>query len=152
MAHFTREGIATVNAIVDYQRNIQPPECGVQRSQRILGAFQGSPDGKAGNFYGQSHHSRCEGFGSLQYETSLPRSLKREALKKTASDARARAEVQAAEPGASLGNVTRISELSTGHAPLARGIMTAESTGGGTPVMSGELTVTAQAEVVFELK
>jgi uncharacterized protein YggE len=144
---------STVNAIVDYQRNIQPPPIvGYNGVNEFSVLFKGPLMEKVGTFMDKAIAAGATGFGGLQYETSIQRSLEREALKKAASDARARAEVLATELGASLGKAIKVSELSVGPAPLSRGIMMAEGSSAGAPIMSGELTVTAQAEVVFELK
>jgi uncharacterized protein YggE len=144
---------ATVTAIVDYQRNIQPPPIiGYSGINEFSVVFKGQLMDKVGDFMDKAIAAGVTGFGSLQYEASKQRDLEREALTKAAADARARAQVLAQELGVSLGKVTRIAELSMGAAPLARGIMMAESATTGTPIMTGELTINAQVEVTFELK
>ena len=80
------------------------------------------------------------GFGGLQYVASRQRELEREALKKAALDARARAEVLAKELGAILGKVLSVSELMGGSASAPRGVMMADAAAAGAPVMTGEPT------------
>ena len=144
---------STVSPVLDYQRNIHPPPIvGYTGINEFSVMFRGERMEKAGTFMDKAVAAGATGFGGLQYEASAQRSLEREALKKAAADARARAEVLAAELGASLGKVISVKELSTGAAPLARSMMMAESAGTGAPIMTGELTVAAQVEVMFELK
>ena len=144
---------STVSPVLDYQRNIQPPPIiGYTGINEFSVVFKGTLMEKVGAFMDKAIAAGATGFGGLQYEASTQRSLEREALKKAATDARARAEVLATELEASLGKVIKVTELSTGAAPLARGVMMAETTGTGAPIMTGELTVTAQVEVMFELK
>jgi uncharacterized protein len=143
----------TVSPIIDYQRNVQPPPIvGYTGSNDFSIVFKGKVMERAGDFMDKAVAAGATGFGGLAYEASAQRALERDALKRAATDAQASAEVLAKELGSTLGRVMSVSESVSGPMPMARGVMMAASADGGAPVMSGELTINAQVEVVFELK
>lgn len=96
--------------------------------------------------------SGATSFGGLTYENSKQRELERDALKKAANDAQARAEVLAKELGVALGKVLSISESVSTPFPMGRMAMVEAMAPSAAPVMTGELTISAQTDVIFELK
>lgn len=143
----------SVAPVYDYEKRIQPPPIiGYTGTNEFSVAFKGKLMEKLGEFLDKSVAAGASSFSNLMYESSRQREQEREALKKAALDAQARAEVLARELGATLGKVWTISESVTGGPwPLARGVMT-DAASTGAPVLTGELTITAQVEVVFELR
>jgi uncharacterized protein YggE len=144
----------SVAPILDYQRNIQPPPIvGYAGTNDFSVLFKGKLMGSVGDFMDKAVSAGATSFGGLVYESSRQRELERDALAKAAADARARAAVLAKELGTSLGNVMTISEsvATPGPAYTLRGGM-AEAMTAAAPVMTGELTINATADVVFELK
>jgi uncharacterized protein YggE len=143
----------TVNPIVDYQRNIQPPPIvGYTGINDFNVVFKGKLMDRVGEFMDKAVTAGASGFGSLMYENSKQRELEREAMKKAAADAQARAVVLAMELGANVGKIMTISESYYGPIPMGRASAMVESATVSTPVMTGELTISAQVETVFELK
>lgn len=143
----------SVAPILDYQRNIQPPPIiGYSGTNDFSILFKGKFMDKVGEFMDKAVAAGATSFGGLQYETSRQRELERDALLSAAQDARARATVLAKELNADLGEVVGITESGAGPAPVARGIMMSETAVAGAPVMTGELTISVQVTVVFELK
>lgn len=142
----------TVSAILDYQRNIQPPPIiGYSGVNEFTVLFKGKLMDKVGEFLDKAVTLGVSSFSGLMYESSKQRELERDALRKAAADAQARAEVLAKELGAALGRVMNISESVSSPAPMMRAtMMDAASTAA--PVMTGELAINAQVAVSFELK
>ena len=141
----------TVSPILDYQRNIQPPPIvGYTGTNEFSVVFRGKTMEKVGDFMDKAVAAGASSFGGLNYEASKQRELERDALKKAAADAQARAEVLAKELGATLGKVMNISETVGGPMP-SRGIMS-DAMSSSAPIMTGELAINAQIDVVFELK
>lgn len=142
----------TVSAILDYQRNIQPPPViGYSGVNDFTVLFKGNLMDKVGEFLDKAVALGVTGFGGLMYESSKQRELERDALKKAAADAQARAEVLAKELGATLGKVMTVSESVTAPGPMMRGAMM-DASAAAAPVMTGELAINAQVTVKFELK
>ena len=144
----------SVSPILDYQRNIQPPPIvGYAGTNDFSVLFKGKLMEKVGDFMDKAVSAGATSFGGLMYESSRQRELERDALKKAATDARARAAVLANELGASLGKVMSISESVASPGPVynVRTAMTDAMTSAA-PVMTGELTINTTADVVFELK
>lgn len=143
----------TVSPILDYQRNIQPPPIvGYSGTNEFSVVFKGEMMKKVGEFMDKAVSVGASSFGGLFYEASRQRELERDALKKAADDAQARADVLAKQLGATLGKVMNISESVSGPGPIGRGIMATDVAGTSAPIMTGELAITAQVDVVFELK
>lgn len=143
----------TVTAILDYEKRIQPPPIvGYTGSNDFSVLFKGKLMEKVGEFLDKAVTAGASSFSGLMYEASNSRELEREALKKAALDAKARAEVLAKELGVSVGQVLSISESVTTPVPFQRGMMAMTDASSSAPVMSGELTITATTSVVFELK
>lgn len=144
----------SVAPILDYQRNIQPPPIvGYAGTNDFSILFKGKLMEKVGEFMDRAVSAGATSFGGLAYESSRQRELERDALTKAAADARARATVLARELGASLGDVLSIAESVAGPGPVynTRTTMT-DAIASAAPVMTGELTISATADVVFELK
>lgn len=145
----------TVTPTYDYSRQIQPPPIvGYNGVNEFSVLFKGRLMEKVGEFMDRAVEAGASTFGGLQYESSKSRELEREALQKAADDAKARAEVLARQLGATVGSVVTVREATTGSGPgpiLMRQSFGAE-TAQAAPVMSGEVSVTAQIEVMFELK
>jgi len=142
----------TVSAILDYQRNVQPPPIiGYSGVNEFTVAFKGKLMDKVGEFLDKAVAVGVTSFSGLMYESSRQRELERDALKKAAADAQARAEVLAKELGATLGKVMTISESVTSPSPILRGAMM-DAASAAAPVMTGELAINAQVSVTFELK
>ncbi len=145
----------TVTPTYDYSRQIQPPPIvGYNGVNEFSVLFKGKLMEKVGEFMDKSVEAGASNFGGLQYESSKSRELQREALQKAADDAKARAEVLARQLGATVGTVLTIRESTIAGGPgpvMMRQSFGAESVQAA-PVMSGEVSVSAQVEVVFELK
>ncbi len=142
----------TVAAILDYQRNIQPPPViGYSGVNEFTVLFKKAMMDKVGEFLDKAVTLGVTSFSGLMYESSKQRELERDALKKAAADAQARAEVLALQLGASLGKVISVSESVTSPAPVMRAGMM-DATTAAAPVMTGELAINAQVTVTFELK
>jgi len=142
----------TVSAILDYQRNIQPPPIiGYSGINEFTIVFKAKLMDKVGEFLDKAIALGVTSFGGLMYESSKQRELEREALKKAAADAQARAEVLAKELGTLLGRVMNISESVSSPAPIMRAAML-DAASAAAPVMTGELAINAQVSVTFELK
>lgn len=144
----------TVNPILDYQRQVQPPPIiGYSGTNEFNVVFKGKLMDRVGEFMDKAVSAGAASFGGLVYENSKQRELERDALKKAAADAKARAEVLAKELGAAVGMVVDISESVSGPLPFRGGRMDmAMATESAAPVMTGELVITADVNVVFELK
>lgn len=144
----------TVTAILDYEKRIQPPPIvGYTGANDFSVVFKGKLMDKVGEFLDKAVTAGASSFSGLVYEASNSRELEREALKKAAVDAKARADVLAKELGSAVGQVLSISESVSTPVPFQRGIMAmTDATASSAPVMSGELTITAMASVIFELK
>jgi uncharacterized protein len=142
----------TVSAILDYQRNIQPPPIiGYGGVNEFTIIFKAKLMDRVGEFLDKAVALGVTSFGGLTYESSKQRELERDALKKAAGDAQARAEVLAKELGATLGRVMTISEFVSSPTPVMRGAML-DAASAAAPVMTGELAISAQVSVTFELK
>lgn len=144
----------TVTAILDYQRQVQPPPIiGYSGTNDFNVVFKGKLMDKVGEFMDKAVTVGATSFGGLMYENSKQRDLERDALRKAATDAKARAEVLAKELGTSVGTVVNISESVSRPIPYDRGVAAMAMTDAtAAPVMTGELTITATVDVVFELK
>lgn len=142
-----------VTPVFDYSRQIQPPPIvGYTSSNDFAVLFKGKLMEKVGEFMDRAVTAGATSFGSLQFESSKQRELEREVLRNAAADARARAQVLAKELGAELGRVVSISESVGGGRPVPVYMRAAAEAAPAAPVMSGELTITANVDVVFELK
>ena len=142
----------TVTAILDYQRNIQPPPIvGYNGVNEFSVLFKGKLMDKVGEFLDKAVAGGVTSFSGLMYESSKQRELERNALKKAADDAQARAEVLAEELNATLGKVMTISESINAPSPVMRGAMV-DATAASAPVMTGQLAINAEVSVTFELK
>jgi uncharacterized protein YggE len=142
----------TVTAILDYQHNIQPPPIvGYNGVNEFSVLFKGKLVDRVGEFLDKAVASGVTSFSGLMYESSKQRELERDALKKAADDAQARAEVLAKELDATLGRVMTISESVNSPAPVMRGAMV-DAAASSAPVMTGQLTINADVSVTFELK
>jgi hypothetical protein len=142
----------TVSAILDYQRNVQPPPIiGYSGVNEFTVVFKAKLMDKVGEFLDKAVGVGVSSFSGLTYESSKQRELERDALKKAAADAQARAEVLAKELGATLGKVMNVSESVSYPAPVMRGAMM-DAVTAAAPVMTGELAINAQVSVTFELK
>lgn len=143
----------SVAPILDYQRNIQPPPIvGYTGSNDFMVLFRGKLMDRIGDFMDKAVGAGASGFGGLRYESSRQRDLERDAMKLAASDAQRRAEVLAKELGATLGKVMTINESYSVGMPMGRGVAMTDAMSSAAPVMSGELTISVNIDVVFELK
>lgn len=143
----------TVSPVLDYQRNIQPPPIvGYSGTNDFNVVFKEKLMEKVGEFMDQAVKAGASGFGGLTYENSKHRELERDALKRATADAKARAEVLAKELGAVVGKAISISESVSRALPFQRSLEAVSITDASAPVMTGELTIMANVDVVFELK
>ncbi len=142
----------SVSAVYDYEKRIQPPPIvGYTGVNEFTVLFTGKLMDRIGEFLDRAVTAGAANFGGLVYESSQQQELEREALRLAAGDARARAEVLAKELGTSIGKVLSITENINAPVPIVRsGVM--EAAAAGAPVQLGQYTVTAQAQVTFELK
>ena len=142
-----------VSPVYDYQRNIQPPPIvGYAGTSSLNILFRGTLMDKTGDFIDRAVKAGATGFGSLSFESSRVREIQRDALRKAADDARARAQVLAQQLGATLGPVTSIAESVEAPQPMYRNAAMLDAATAPAPVMSGELAVTATVHVVFALQ
>jgi uncharacterized protein YggE len=88
----------------------------------------------------------------LAFTLSDPDSLRQEARQEAVEDARNRAEALAEGAGVKLGKVIRIQESSSYYGPVYARADAAVGSGAEVPLQPGELEVTAQVEVVFEIR
>lgn len=145
----------TVTAILDYEKRVQPPPIvGYTGTNEFSMLFKEKKMDKVGEFMDRAVSAGATSFGSLQFEASTERVLERDALKKAAGDAQARAEVLAKELGAKIGRVLNASESISSPGPITMraGFAAADMSSASAPVQSGELTIKAQVNVTFELK
>jgi uncharacterized protein YggE len=143
----------SVTAILDYQKNIQPPPIiGYTGINDFTVIFKGKLMEKVGTFMDKSVAAGVSSFSGLTYESSGQRELEREALKKAADDARIRAEVLAKQLGATLGNVITVSEAVNTPSPVGIRSALMDASATAAPVMVGELAISAQISATFELK
>ena len=143
-----------VSPTYDYSKQIQPPPIvGYNSTNELTILFKTKLMDKVGEFMDKAVTAGATNFGALQYEASRQRELEREALSKAAADAKARAEVLAKELGATVGQVFTISEsVSSGGPPQVMMRSMAMDASSAAPVMSGELSIRADVNVVFELR
>lgn len=143
----------SVSPTYDYSKQIQPPPIiGYNSSNDFSVLFKGKLMEKAGEFMDKAVSAGATGFGGLQYEASRQRELERDALTKAAADARSRAEVLAKELSSKLGQVLTISESVDRPGPMPMVRMASMDASSAAPVMSGELSIRAEVNVMFELK
>jgi uncharacterized protein YggE len=144
-----------VSPTYDYSKQIQPPPIvGYNSSNDFSVLFKGKLMDKVGEFMDKAVTAGASNFGGLQYEASTQRELERDALKRAADDAKARADVLAKQLGASLGQVMTISESTSqgGPVPVMMRSAMAMDASSAAPVMQGELSIRAEVNVVFELR
>ncbi len=141
-----------VSPIYDYSKQIQPPPIlGYTASNDFAVVFKGTLMDRVGEFMDRAVTAGATNFGSLQFEHSRQRELEREALSKAAADARARAQQLARELGVTLGEVISVAETVAGRpGPVLMRAVTESAAAA--PVMSGELSIVANVDVVFALK
>ena len=144
----------SVSPTYDYSKQIQPPPIvGYNSSNDFSVLFKGKLMEKAGEFMDKAVGAGATGFGGLQYEASKQRELERDALTKAAADARSRAEVLAKELGSKLGQVLTITENISSGGPMPVMMRTASmDASSAAPVMTGELFIRAEVNVMFEMK
>jgi uncharacterized protein YggE len=107
---------------------------------------------KVGEFLDKAVALGVSSFSGLMYESSTQREQERDALAKAAADARSRADVLAKQLGATVGRAMTISESVNNPSPMVmRGAMM-DAASAAAPMMTGELAITAQVTVSFELK
>jgi uncharacterized protein YggE len=141
-----------VSPIYDYEKRTQPPPIiGYAATNDFNAVFRNAAMNRIGEFVDRAVTAGASTFGGLVYESSRERELERVALTGAAMDARARAEVLAAELGITLGEVISVTETGM-HAPSPIvHDMRVEATMAA-PVMTGEISVTANVEVVFAVQ
>ena len=145
----------TVTPIYDQGQRVQPPPIvGYTGSNSFSILFEGKLMDNVGTFLDKAVTAGASSLGALRFESSQRRLLEREALRKAASDARARAEVLAKELGGMLGQAQSVSETVFGSTRKTRESQDFEMADQSVaaPVMAGELKISAQVDVVFELK
>ena len=142
-----------VSAILDYEKRVAPPPIvGYNGTNDFSVVFRGKQMENIGGFLDRAVGAGASSFGGLMYESSKQRELERDALTKAAADARARAEMLAAELGASIARVLSISESVAAPGPVRRESFAMESGVAAAPVMAGELAISVYVDAVFELK
>lgn len=87
----------------------------------------------------------------VTFSLADPEPAKETARTRAVEDARRRAEVLAEAAGVSVGKVLSIREVSLSAPPIFRGDAMEEMATGAVPIESGELEITAQVQVVFEI-
>ncbi len=145
----------TVTPVFDYEKRVQPaPIVGYTGTNEFTVVFKEKQMDRVGEFMDKAVTAGASGFGGLSYESSTARTLEREALIRAAADAKARASVLAQELGATLGRIKSVGESVSSPSPVVRAGAFAEmrSTDVAAPVMSGELMIRAEVNVVFELQ
>lgn len=91
-------------------------------------------------------------FDGLQFTLQDPDPVEAEARRRAVADAMERAALYAEAAGVELGEVVTISEPGGGYQPPAPMMEMARSSGGGAPVSPGEITVSAQVNMVFGIE
>ncbi len=90
--------------------------------------------------------------GGVTFSIEDPKALQKQARDLAIADAREKAEQLAAGLGASLGPVRQVSEFGVSRPmPEAAKVMEMRAVGGEVPISGGELSVSVQIEVVFDL-
>lgn len=107
---------------------------------RVGGMLQAAIDAGANNV------------NSLIFTLDDPDSLRMEARVKAMEDARLRAETLAQAAGVELGKPVRIDDSSYGGGPIFARASFDEAAGGAVPVAPGEMEITAQVAVVYEIR
>jgi hypothetical protein len=142
----------TVSAILDYEKRLVPPPIiGYNGTNDFSVVFRGKQMESIGGFLDRGVAAGASSFGGLTYESSKQRELEREALRKAAADAQARASVLARELDASIVRVLSVSESLAAPGPLRREALSVESAVAA-PVLAGELAIAVYVDAVFELK
>ncbi|MCI0708127.1 MAG: SIMPL domain-containing protein [Ignavibacteriae bacterium] len=145
----------SVNPVYDYSKQNHPPKIVGYSAQNDVHIVIKKMD-DAGKILDQAVQNGATGFGPMSYDTSKRTELERDALCRAADDARVKAELLAKQLGTSLGRVMDISESSISSPPPVRPMFKtfagAVSESADVPVMSGEVEITANVQVVFELK
>jgi uncharacterized protein len=145
----------TVTPVFDYEKRVQPaPIIGYTGTNEFTVLFKEKQMERIGEFMDKAVTAGASGFGGLAYESSVARTLEREALVRAAADAKARATGLANELGVTLGRVKSVGESVSAPSPVVRAGAFTEmrSTDVAAPVMSGELMIRAEVNVVFELQ
>lgn len=141
----------TVGAIYDHEKRTQPPPIvGYTGTNEFSLLFRTGAMENVGEFLDKAVGAGASSFGGLLYESSRQREIEREALGRAAADAKARAAALAGELGATLGTVQTIAETAEGPVPVQRTAMLDAVSAA--PIQAGELGITAQVQVTFELK
>jgi uncharacterized protein YggE len=109
--------------------------------------------GKVGRVLQAGIDAGANNVSSLYFTLEDPDSLLQEARVQAVADARRRAESLVEAAGARLGRVLSIRETSPWYGPvMARAEFDKAAGAGAVPVQPGELEVTGQVEVVFEIE
>jgi hypothetical protein len=108
---------------------------------------------KIGELLQKTLAARANTVGGVTFSIEDPDALQQQARDEAIADARTKAEQLAAGLGASLGPVRQVSEFGGGR-PVAEVAKTMElraAGGGEVPISGGELSVSVQIQVVFDL-
>ena len=108
---------------------------------------------KAGELLGKVLKAGANSVNGISFSVADPTSLQKEARDKAIVDAKARAEQLAAGLGAKLGLLRQVSEFGgvIMPGPMNRGEAVGLGGGGNVPVSAGELNVTVQIQVTFDI-
>ncbi len=141
-----------VSPVYDYEKRTQPPPIiGYTAGNDFTALFKSGSMNRLGEFLDKAVGAGASNFGSLIYESSDQSGLEKKALGEAAIDARARAEVLAAQLGARVGRVLSVTETGMSvPSPIVQDYIRAES-GMAAPVMTGEMNIVARVDAVFEL-
>jgi uncharacterized protein len=108
---------------------------------------------KAGELLGKTLKAGANSVGGITFGVADPTALEKDARDKALSDAKAKAEQLAAGLGAKVGALRQASEFGgvVSAGPLNRNEAMGLGGGGTVPVSAGELNVTVQVQVVFDI-
>lgn len=107
--------------------------------------------GKLGDVINAANSAGSDSIGGPSFTLSDDSALRGQAIGKAVADARVRAEAMAKAAGKTVGDVLSISESSVSVPGPVYGRSATDSAKGGVPISPGELDVTAEVTVVYEL-
>jgi uncharacterized protein YggE len=154
VAALKRAGVAakdirTTDFSVNFERPAeQPPQPGQYRVRNVVEVTIRDRDRVGDVLDGALSAGASDVFG-ISFSIDDPRPLRAKAREAAVADARARAQELARASGVELGALLSLSE--EGSSPPRPVAMRAMSLAAGPPIESGELTVSAQVQAVYEI-
>lgn len=141
----------SLSPVYDYDKRVSPPPIIGYSAQNVL-QFMIRKMSDAGRIMDELARVGGTMFGPLRYESAKRKELEREALKKAIDDAKAKTVLLAQQLGVSVGNIVSIREEALPEAPVRPMMVTEARSTADVPIMPGEIEITANVEIVFEIK